>query len=432
MSRLPSVPILEWSPKGCRVIDPSTAKIVESDTAAGALALAGNPRQIVLALARRQTFLRAVRLPDVGHAEAKNILAFQLEETFPVDTEDLCFDLEFTDDRNQDGRLAIVVAVRADVLRQAKADLAEAGTKPVRTVPAFLGSAEFAKGSGHDPCLVIDESPEGTTFDVVRQAHVVYSRTAPGAVKGDALEAEIVRTLASAQLASAPAISGRDYGTPTVEVRSGRDPALALTHVSTHYDLVLPEELAKVSGQAVTRRRNLAVLILGAAFALGALFWLDRDDLQREVDAKTSRWDRELERLEDIKRTLDTRLSDVDGKWTLVNSAAKPKQHASDVYIAVANAAVEGVWLTGVSFERGRPLTIRGTARSSDQVAAYVGALNLEPRFRDVTLAFSNEAEIEETPVVQFSITAHVVGNFPLEDPPQERSRSASARNARP
>ena len=40
----------------------------------------------------------------------------------------------------------------------------------------------------------------------------------------------------------------------------------------------------------------------------------------------------------------------------------------------------------------------------------------MESRFRNVQLIFANNAEIEGTPVVQFAITAHVVGNFPLVD----------------
>lgn len=423
MSRLPSLPIVEWSPQGVRVLEPSTGKVHEGGDVEQALTLAGRPRQVVLALARRQTFLRTMRLPDVAQSEAKNILALQLEDAFPVDTADLSYDLEFTQDRNQDGRLAVVVAAKADVLRQAKAAIRATGAKVVRTVPAFLGATQLAAETATPSCLVIDRSPEGMTFDVVDDGHVLYSRTATGMPVGEALEAEIVRTLASAKLPSAPVISPLELDSAHVRSTTQTTTLTALANTSSHIDLILPEEVAKAAEGAVRSRRLFAALAAaGALAAIGGFLW-DQDDAAQALAREKSKWDRDVRAVESDKNIITGQLNKVEDRGEVVLSAFEPKQYSSDVYAAISNAVTPGIWLTGVSYERGKPVTIRGTAKTNEQVATYVDALSALSRFREVTLTFSNDAEIEEVPVVQFSITAHVVGNFPLLEPPQERGR---------
>jgi Tfp pilus assembly protein PilN len=94
--------------------------------------------------------------------------------------------------------------------------------------------------------------------------------------------------------------------------------------------------------------------------------------------------------------------------------------------LALASAlAPSDVWLTGVTFERGKPLLVRGTALSGASVAAYLQSLSGQSRFRDVKLVFANDATIETTQVQQFSISAHAVGNLPLTDP-KAQGRAAS------
>ena len=240
-------PILEWSPKGIRILDITSRNIVEGSTVKEALRLAGNPKNVVLALGRRQTFLRAVRLPDVAVNEAKSILALQLEDIFPVDTNELSYDLEFTDDRNQDGRLATVFAAKAESVRQAKAELAVEGVKFSHVIPAFLGASAVAKNLDQDLCLVIDSSPEGMTLDVVKDGHVIYSRTAQQVLHGEALDAEIVRTLSAAQLSTAPVVTPLQITSNTVQVYEGHNTLQALADVHTSVNLLLPEEAAKLA-----------------------------------------------------------------------------------------------------------------------------------------------------------------------------------------
>jgi len=70
---------------------------------------------------------------------------------------------------------------------------------------------------------------------------------------------------------------------------------------------------------------------------------------------------------------------------------------------------------------------VRGSARNSADVKQFLNNLEQQSRLRDVKLAFANTGKIEDTPVVQFSITAFPVGNLPLAQP--ERKRAATRSN---
>jgi hypothetical protein len=99
---------------------------------------------------------------------------------------------------------------------------------------------------------------------------------------------------------------------------------------------------------------------------------------------------------------------------TSLDLAFEPKQRLGDVTFLVNNLCPEGLWLTGLTIERGKLALIRGTAINGEAVYKYLDRLTTQDRFRDVKLVFANNGQIEKVSVVQFSISAHVVGNLPL------------------
>ncbi len=80
--------------------------------------------------------------------------------------------------------------------------------------------------------------------------------------------------------------------------------------------------------------------------------------------------------------------------------------------------------------ERGKPLTFRGTAISDQAVKTFLDGLAVTDRLREVKLLFANNATIEETPVVNFSVQATLVGNLPMVEK-EKKKGSAAARVAR-
>lgn len=419
MNKLPTLPIIEWSPEGCRIVDPIQRKVIEAPTASDCLSLAGKPKQVILALARRQTFVKTISLPNVGKVEALNILQFQIDDVFPVESAELSYDIEQTKLTDSDGRQTVVIAVKADVLRQAKRDIESTGTKIIRQIPATLGSAVIAESKAQDPALVVSNTPEGTAFDVVSGGSVIYTRIAAKDLTIEQQNAEAVRTLASAKVVSAPIIFESDQSGTGSPLSS----FVSILDSHTDLDIRLPEYRDAQETKLVNSRRSLAVLLFGATICIAAMFYMDRDDLNIKIAKETKKWDKELEAFTDRKALLAPRLSSAEDNQKLIINLMQPKQYASDVVKTVSNLVTEGVWLTGISFERGKPILIKGTAKNQNQIAEFVTSLSTSERLRDVTLSFANDTKIEETAVAQFSISAHVIGNFPLDEPKKSTSR---------
>jgi Tfp pilus assembly protein PilN len=91
-----------------------------------------------------------------------------------------------------------------------------------------------------------------------------------------------------------------------------------------------------------------------------------------------------------------------------------PAQKSSDILKVVSSLLPADTWLTGVTFERGKPILIRGTSKSPTLVSNFVSGLTKQKRFRDVRLMYANGGDIQGIPTVQFSINAFPVGNLPI------------------
>ena len=193
-------------------------------------------------------------------------------------------------------------------------------------------------------------------------------------------------------------------------------------HSGTLLNIELPETVVQRRKRASHARTRVALFVWLAALVLGALVWMDRDAAAREASAESTEAGRLRAGVAEDIDMIGGRLSAAKSSLSDLNVAFKPAQPISDVLTLVSNSVPEGAWLTGVTFERGKPILIRGTALEGSAVTAYTEALALNERLRDVQLVFANNAEIEGTPVVQFSISAHVVGNLPLADASNRRA----------
>ncbi|MFM9873604.1 MAG: PilN domain-containing protein [Fimbriimonadaceae bacterium] len=414
-------PVIEWSPEACLVADPTTHAVSSYVSPTEALAAIGNPKHITLALGRRQVFVKAVRLPDVPINEARNLLRFRLEDLFPVPANEVAYDLVATPDVNAEGREFIVFGTKSDTIKQARALFAHAGTKLDRIIPACIGSEQL--GDSALSSLVIAPSSEGIALDAVDHGHVFYSRVAGNLSTQAEVEAEIARVSAASGLTNPTVIahnSLRELVSPNVRLADLHP----LNNLSTHsgeIDLRLPEDLALASSTKLNSRKRLA-FYLGLCLAIAAAAaWWSRDEETTKVKKVKEQYSK---RVDDLKRQTGLRSTDITklkNRTTMVADGIEPKQNLSDVVVIAANASPDGLWLTGMNVERGKDLAVRGTAMSNAQVAAFVDALSASARLRDVKLAFSNNNTIGETPVVQFSVTAHVIGNMPLTDPRKDK-----------
>ncbi len=416
-------PIAEWSPDGCRIYTPAGGDLTPYSTPVEALNRAGNPSKVILALGRRVSWLKSVRIPNVAAKEdAQKLLAFRLDDLFPLPASEIAYDLIPTEDVNSEGRLWIVGAAKAETLRQATAVFKEAGAKVVGVTLVALGSGQISNAATSG-ALYLAQSPEGLSLDVVQGGFTVFSRVVPNLEDSSDLQSEVSRTIAASKTKVETVYADANLA-GLVDASTSVAPASALSKlplIPHAMDMRLPEAVAHEKTARATARRRLATLIVMATLCVAGLAYLDRDDARIKVEKEKDKAKRELDRAKDRLALVTKRLTEIEGTSGLVGDGLEPRQALSDVATVAANAVPEGVWLTGMSLDRGKPLQIRGSAKTNEQVADYVQQLSSSERLRDVKLVFSNNNTIGDTPIVQFSISAHVIGNYPLADTEQKR-----------
>lgn len=424
-----TISVVEWSPQTVRGYDPVQGQIFEADSLVQLCTMMRNPRTVGLAISRRQSFIRTVRLPNVSKHDALTALALQIDQYFPIPSEELAYDFAFQTDQNMEGRQALLAAVRVNVLEQAFADLKANGMKAKWVVPAAFGTQLAVAELGTGETLFLEPSPEGLCVDAVKNKELIYSRVGGSRETNIDIQSEIARTLATTGMANPElvATSNLNYA----GARTVAEPS-TLIHLAGHdagkLNIELPYVRAQAEAKKIDNARRLAFLMGCMAVCAGAFVFLDRDDhakkLQKVIDASN----RKKTTIETGVKLTESRVADANSGKEVVESAFNFAQVPSDVITAASNAVPKDAWLTGVTFERGKLLQLKGTATSSQAVAAYVGALSQSDRFRDVKLNFANNAKIEDTPVVQFSMTVHVVGNLPLLDKSKEKKKTVTSK----
>jgi Tfp pilus assembly protein PilN len=420
-----NIAIVEWSPDGARAYNPATRQSASGTTVAEALGKVGAAGAVGLCLSRRVSFVRETHVPAVEKSELRLIVQVQLENLFPAVRSDLAFDYNLGTHRYDDGVQTTVCAIQADHLRAAIKEVESAGARVAWAAPTALGAAHVAQASGHDDAIIVEREGSFLNLDIVRHGMLVYSRAVLAPDLREGRQSEVSRTLAGYGLPSAAviAVGDTDLGEDVRRAQEGPLQAMS-SHDPARANVELPEAVATKVKRASQAKSRLALFLWLAVVCVGALSYLDRAERADEVAAAQNKQKGQVTNLTHDVELYTTRLETVRVDLESLNLAFHPKQSVADVLTVVSNTLPRGAWLTGLSFERGEEIQIRGTALDGSVVSAYNAALAMESRFRDVQLVFANNAEIEGTPVVQFAITAHVVGNFPLVDDQGKRRTS--------
>ena len=421
MSRTPGavLPVVEWSPSFVRAYLPGRG--LNDSVPAG---LGG----VRAALSRGNTFVRAIRVPNVSAADTEKILKLQLPQTFPVPAAELVFAYRLTNDINAEGRLVLVAAARAEVVRQLHAALRELGAPPQEIVASAFGSMLLAKSMGLPNVAVVEHTPEGWAIDIVVDSELRYSRVIPLATGAEALESEVCRTFGMAGLPCGQILAAGGTHLSFADVSTDKSTLEPLTHPDVHalkVGLELPEVLISREKKQIGARARLAVLMSFGAVALGMLVFVDRMDKAAVIRKEQTAWNLETRKLDSARNAAKAKIAALNPTLQTLDRAFTPLQKPSEILALLSALAPREIWLTGISFERGKTIAIRGTALNTNSVSAYVDTLSNHERFRDVKLVYANDANIEETKVAQFSISLHAIGNLPLTDP-KSKARTAA------
>ena len=411
---LGQIPVIEWSPTQVRIYSPETGKITCGTSIAATRAALGDASEVVVAVSRRSSFLRTARLPDAAKADVAKILAIQISSLLPVSTADAAVDFYLTDDRNAEGRLAVIAAVRSDTLHVLQDDLTANGLKARAVVPAALGSSLLAKSTGRRECAIVEQVPEGLAVDIISEGELRVSRVVP-MPEPSLVDAEVSRSFAVAKVPCSEAVTISPFTYPDANAHVQTSGLATLAGGALSLNLEPPEVVAKRANDRIVRARRVALAMWVAAIGLAAIVFDWRSTDAGVIAKGEAKWKSTLGALrknKDLGASKLTELTKVDDALQL---AFAPKQKLSDVVYVLNSLAPEGLWITGINVERGKLAQLRGTATTGEAVTKYLERLSTVSRFRDVKLVFANNGQIEKVNVVQFSISAHVVGNFPLD-----------------
>jgi len=403
LSQLPPEVVIRWSPQGWHGYLPSGGRPLTPAECAGKRAL--------VAITRRSMFARTTRVPNTDRTTVRQILTIRIAELFPIALGEAAFDFVLTDDISDAGRLAVVFAMNSTDIRSLRSQISAAGVKLMGIVPESIGAVIIAKASGIKDAALVGCADEGMTVDIISNGSLVLSRTTVG---GAAVLAEVRRSFAAAGLATTRVIGIGGYAFEHCDQVIATNEIEAIAKATDLPKLELPDEVAKREHDVQTGRIRQAVLVLvGAILVLGYVA-NDFAEATAVVQAKSAINAKEMGRMTTIKTAMEAKAQKSARRRQAVDLAFQPAQRLSDVTRLIANRAPAGIWLTGVNAERGKPLLVRGTAKTSDLVSDYLQNLNRETRLRDVKLVFANNATIDKAPVVQFSVSAVAVGNLPV------------------
>ncbi len=444
--------VIEWSPKGVTTFDAVTRATQHFDTTVAAAASTGG-REVLAAVSRRSVFVRTTRVPDATISDVRLVLSMKLGDLFPLAASDLAYDFVLTDDVNGEGRLAVVVAMAAQDLRRLHEEFRAAGYKVTQVIPSAFGSVALADILSRKSAAVVTREADGIGIDIIEGGQLRYSRLSTNTANPTA---EVCRTYTVAGLATGEIIasSGMKFADSDVATpQSTLDALITSPHGLPAINLEVPEAVALRAKKAHDQRQAFALFTFVAALALSGYAYYDYSSKIAAVEAVKSKQETQITKLtkeakkqqsalaalispHDLGKLVgDKKLAatKVDGTsddaQTAIDTGLTYGQKFSDVITTVVNNVPPGVWINGISLERGKRLVMRGTAKTNEQITTFVrslSALDQDPkaqRLRDVRLEFTNNGSIEQTPIVQFSVSAFPVGNVPLSDPTKVKKK---------
>lgn len=406
------IPVIEWSPTHVRVFNPG-ANLAVTGPSLAAVRPSIEGGEVVVAISRRSSFLRTARLPDAPKKDVVKILHLQVGQLFPLAPGEAAVDFYLAQDRNSEGRLAVVAAVKAETLKFLQDELTANGLSARAVVPAALGSSLMAKSLGKTECAIVEEVPEGLAIDIVSEGELRSSRVVP-MPSLDLVDGEVTRSFAVAKLPCSETVAAGGFAFPEMNSSSPKSGILSLMQGALPLTLEPPDVVLKRDQLKISGARRTAIILWLAAFMLGAVVWDMRSRDAEVVEKGSAKWKSLLSGLKKTHDQGSAKLTSLRKVDTALDLGFEGKQKLSDVTSLLNNLTPDGLWLTGITIERGKLALLRGTATNGDAVTKFLEVIAAQPRFRDCKLVFATNGEIEKVNVVQFSISAHVVGNLPL------------------
>lgn len=409
--------VVEWRPGKVIAFNRRSETLVKG-TGFSEIASSCDKGATILSLGRTVCFLRMATLPDAPKIELEKIVRNTIAKDFPLPPGQAAIDFYISNQKTPNGRLVIVFAVSAQHLEAIRKEAADSGFSVAAIQPAALGTQLLAAQNRIENGVLFSQEVDGIAIDVIKDGLIHYTRVVkPG---GD-LEAEKLRTLAAAGL-SDQAESFTSYSCDNIHeemVQVSTSPIYAQAHEDVAATSVNIELQSEKEEQEKAAKRS-AITFASVAFAVAAVFGLyvaqhiysSRSAVSAAIAVTKSK----TTALKTAESKISSRQSDLNKPFSVIDRGFNPAQRMSDMLVSIGADVPPGLWLTSITIERGKAIVLRGTAKDSQQVNAFVQQLSADSRFRDVKLSFANSGQVGQVTVTQFSLTAFPIGNLPLTD----------------
>jgi Tfp pilus assembly protein PilN len=400
--------IIEWDREWVRVHFAESATTREG---ASLDAIDGiNGKTAILLLSRRLILQRSVALPDAQKSDVLVALRMKLVDIFPIPASELAFDFIPTTEKNDNGRVCNVFAARTADISEVIALCNKLDIQIQQIVPAQALTLKVAEKNAVSSGIFAERFGDFVNLDVYRYGDLISSKV----VDLNSLDNEIARM---------KAMAGEGSNTYAYNVKlDGTEQILDSPYINSYFSSGLtldlePEEYRESRNEKIRKDiHRKCYLLFIAGLAIAALIGDDYMRKSAKIAADQASYDRKTKNLTAITLSDEAKATSLRPSAGLLNAAFQPAQQPSDILKVISGLLPQDTWLTGVTFERGKPLIIRGTSKKSTLVSAYLVDLGKQNRFRDVRLTYVNTGDIDGTPIVQFSITTFPVGNLPLVD----------------
>jgi Tfp pilus assembly protein PilN len=442
-------------------------------------------REVVVSLPRSAVTLRWVSLPAAAREETAGMVELEAAQSLPFPIEEAAWD--FLSFPAPGGRQEVlVVAARRSLVQELRRQIEASGLRVgAVAVDALATTALYREllPEAEAGAVLLHLEGETATVACVHEGRLLLSRSVTSErLDAETLAVEVRRTRVAGMMAgvSGPTPSPGDGRLPASAVwltGSGADEALAEELGALLGPVAGPGETAAGESSAPPVRLVNAALPTGRLSggeelspaldtALGlALLGLrpaaERLDLARAVRVEAE-WratgparrlpflaaagaaalgvtllllfgpgsgDRDLaaaaSRAQADARQMASRRKQLETQVRLLSGAVSPAHSYLDVLNDVSGLVGPDAWLTQYIYDRGRPIVIRGSARSNEAVARLVEGLRRSPHLERVALGSVTRAETDKVPVVQFVITGSLLGDQPLEVRRSRRARIA-------
>jgi hypothetical protein len=421
VSSISEPPIFIWSSGRVLLISSSSGTTREAAGFSGLESL-GGPQPSIVLIAHRASLVRQVSVPSLSKEQVRPLLESKLGALLPTGLNSYVCDFRLAKIAGATAKTAIVGAVKEESFRKMLSEAKVAGVKVGASLPSAFGSWLAAHARGLRDCVVVSREASDLCIDIIADGELKYSRFCAFPESPLGVLDEIERTCATAGVAMGSILNLGEVemplDTPGVELQPGGVAKFVnnLHAIQTQlFSLELPETIQlreRKKGWVVAQRAVFAAIVASGLWGY-ALFQRQKQE-GRAHDVRVAQLARVQAENKNHKTLIDETLS-LKRTERLIDIAFDPAQTFGDLVALLSQDSDDKSWVTGISLERGRPMTVRGQAKDGKTVTKLASKLSNEPRLRNVKLMSVGKGQEHNGSVVQFAISGVPIGNLPFD-----------------